>query len=144
MMNRIHRSKNSSAGFTMIELLVVVIIVGVLAAIAVPIYTDYIKKARISEATGRMADILTAAKAFAQENADATAGADWPASESTIGFIGDTQPGPNFTYTLAGADDGDLTITATGTGIMSPIVVTMSLTGVTALNKNGVITVTGI
>ena len=40
----------------MIELMVVVVIVGILAAIAIPIYGKYVKQARTTEATGRMGD----------------------------------------------------------------------------------------
>ena len=46
--------KNRKSGFTMIELMVVVIIVAILSAIAVPLYTGYIKNSRKSEATARL------------------------------------------------------------------------------------------
>ena len=65
-MNRFRKKRNQK-GFTMIELMVVVVIVGILAAIAIPIYGKYVKQARTTEATGRMGEMITAAKAWAQE-----------------------------------------------------------------------------
>jgi type IV pilus assembly protein PilE len=49
-------------GFTMVELMVVIIIVGILAAIAVPLYTGYVERARVTEATSIMGAIITSQK----------------------------------------------------------------------------------
>jgi type IV pilus assembly protein PilE len=145
MLARMRSTLKSRLGFTMIELMVVVIIVGVLAAIAIPIYSKYVKNARVSEATGRMADILTASKSYAQEfESDGSATtADWPATCAATSFIGDCTSTQNFDYALAGAPGGLLTITATGVagGKMENVIVRMRITDPT---QNGVIEVTGL
>ncbi|WP_088458883.1 pilin [Acinetobacter soli] len=51
---------NAQKGFTLIELMIVVAIIGILAAIAVPAYQNYIKRAAYTEVTSAMAPIKTA------------------------------------------------------------------------------------
>jgi prepilin-type N-terminal cleavage/methylation domain-containing protein len=49
-------------GFTLVEMMVVIIIVGILAAVAVPLYTGYVEKAKITEATSIIGAIITSEK----------------------------------------------------------------------------------
>lgn len=51
---------NTQKGFTLIELMIVIAIIGILAAIAIPSYQNYIKKAAYSEIPLAMSSIRTA------------------------------------------------------------------------------------
>lgn len=55
-------------GFTMIEVMVVVAIVAILAAIALPNYSDYIKRGKIIEATSALSDLRTRYEQFYLDN----------------------------------------------------------------------------
>jgi type IV pilus assembly protein PilA len=56
--------KSAQKGFTLIELMIVIAIIGILAAIAIPAYTDYTVRARVSEGV----TAASAAKATVAEN----------------------------------------------------------------------------
>jgi len=45
----------ANSGFTLIEVMVVIVMISILAAIAVPNYIDYLTKGRITEAVGALA-----------------------------------------------------------------------------------------
>ena len=70
-------------GFTLIELMIVVAIIGILAAVAIPAYTDYLKRAKVAEAISLMAGMKTPVEEFLGTKEE------WP----TIGQIGSKTTG---------------------------------------------------
>ncbi len=112
-------------GFTLIELMIVVAIIGILAAVAIPAYSDYVKKSREAEAINALGDIRTAQIAYKDDPASG-AGAyaenivelKWhiDSGEAGGGVGGTIGRGPAyFTYETGQAlDPGQYAMTTTG------------------------------
>jgi prepilin-type N-terminal cleavage/methylation domain-containing protein len=112
---RISMRVRSQKGFTLLELLVVVVIVGVLAAAAVPIYLNYVKDSRRAEAKGGLAAIQTAEQAYFQKNGTYADAADNAAVKSTLNCDVD-DPGVNYDFSVTGSSATGYTAKARGKG----------------------------
>lgn len=93
-------------GFTLVELMIVVVIIAILASIALPAYNDYIRRAAVQEALTELSSWRVRLEQYFQDNR----------SYLNAGACGGTAPAPSparFGYACA-ATQTTFTLTATG------------------------------
>lgn len=125
--------KKYQNGFTLIEIMMVVIIIGVLAAIAVPNYMDYLTRSRIAQATAGLAEKRVRMEQFFQDNHlyfQAAAGGN-PAITSPA-CANDTTTSQYFDFTCPTLTATTYTLTATGKSSMTGFTYTVTQANVKA------------
>ena len=124
-MQKIQMNKGQQ-GFTLIELMIVVAIIGILAAVAIPAYQDYTQRAQVAEAFTMTAGAKTAIAEYAQSN-----GAYPDSAALTDLDLGGTPAiDGNYASAAVAADTGVITITMKAAGTVGADI------------ANGVITLT--
>jgi type IV pilus assembly protein PilE len=102
-----------TAGFTLIELMIVVVIIAILASIALPSYQDYVVRGKITEATANLGSLRVNMEQYYQDNRKYDNGSP------TCGVAMPTRDIKYFTFTCStstasGAGDQQYSILATG------------------------------
>ena len=104
------------AGFSLIELMIVVAIIGILAAIAVPAYQDHVRTARIADATSGLGTKRVQVEQFFQDNRTYV-GSD--ALGNNRACTNDTTSSQNFDFSCLNITATTYTIQAVGKNTMT-------------------------
>jgi type IV pilus assembly protein PilE len=118
--------KRQQTGMTLIEIMIVVAIIGILSAVALPAYRDYVTRGRLAEAFSTLATVQPNAEQYWSNNrtfvglSDTTKNPAWPADTT------------NFTYTLVSSSPSAYQVRASGRAQAADFVFTIDQQGTRA------------
>ena len=94
-------------GFTLIELMIVIAIIGILAAVAIPMYSDYTKKSRTAEVQSNLAEIVKMQIIFEEDPNGGSKTGVYATTFKTLGFKTNTSSFAASAATCPGSADWD-------------------------------------
>jgi type IV pilus assembly protein PilE len=108
--------KRAQQGFTLVEIMIAVAIIAILSAVALPAYSDYVTRGRLTEAMTALGGAQASAEQY------------WSNSRTYVD-LPIPKPTANFTYAASNTTNSSYTLTATGTGKMAGFVYTVDQSG---------------
>ena len=105
-----HQIPNRSQGFSLIELMIAVVIVGILAAVAIPMYSDYVTRSRRADG---QATLMQVAQELERCYTQFSKYNDNSCSEVNSGVVSETSDQEFYVVTASKLDESAFTLTAT-------------------------------
>ena len=131
-------NQKAQAGFTLIELMIVVAIIGILAAVAIPAYSDYTVKAKVGNALSAADSLKSAVAMCIQEAGGSATNCNTTNADANLPTFTPTKEVSAATVTTAGIIG--LTLRNIGTGVDGGSITMTPTPGATAITWNNAAT----